>query len=105
MDKPRTTRQDWEKYINTYIRNYTFLGIVGSVDADGCCHFSQKNKFSVGEAIEIMKPDGRAVPAEVKAIYDEEGLSMPSAPHPQQPLKVALSEQADPFDILRRKEN
>ena len=90
---------------NTYIRNYTFLGIVGSVDADGCCHFSQKNKFSVGEAIEIMKPDGRAVPAEVKAIYDEEGLSMPSAPHPQQPLKVALSEQADPFDILRRKEN
>ena len=90
---------------NTYIRSYTFLGIVDQVDGSGDLHFSQKNKFSVGEEIEIMKCDGRILPAEVLSIRDEEGMEMPSAPHPQQSLTVTLSAQAEPFDILRRRED
>lgn len=89
---------------NTYIKNYTFLGIVGAVTGDGDCCFPQKNKFSVGEEIEIMKPDGRILPVRVLSIRDEEGHEQPSAPHPGQPLTVRLSGQAEEFDILRRKE-
>ena len=58
----------------------------------------------MGETIEVMKPDGENRPVTVKAIYDEEGNSCESAPHPQQILYVDLGDGLDLYDILRRKE-
>ena len=89
---------------NTYVREYTYLGIVGDVDAENYIHLEQRNKFSVGEMIEIMKPDGENLAVRVEAILNEEGEAMESAPHPQQKLRVRLSGKADACDILRRKE-
>ena len=70
---------------------------------DGCIETEQRNKFSVGERIEIMKPDGSNPEAEVLEIRDAEGTPMESAPHPQQKLLVKLSCQAARYDILRRR--
>lgn len=88
---------------NTYIREYTYLGIVGEVK-DGLCVIEQRNKFTVGEQIEIMKPDGENIEVTVRAIYNEDGESMESAPHPKQKLFVDLGVEAGIFDILRRQE-
>ncbi len=89
---------------NTYVNAYTFLGIIEDTDAHGCAVLEQKNKFSVGEKIEIMKPDGRNVETAVKGIFDAEGCAMESAPHPKQELHVLLEDKAEPWDILRRRE-
>ena len=89
---------------NTYVKEYTYLGIVGETKADGLCCIEQRNKFSTGEQIEIMKPDGRDITASVTAIFDEEGNQMESAPHPKQKLWVGLSEPALSGDLLRRAE-
>ena len=87
---------------NTYVKNYTYLGTVE--ESEGCrFRIEQKNKFSVGETIEIMKPDGRNVQALVKSICDEEGNAQESAPHPKQILWVELDAPADVYDILRKK--
>lgn len=88
---------------NTYVKEYTYLGIAEE-SADGLIRISQRNKFCVGDEIEIMKPDGRNVTAVVERILDEEGTEQESAPHPKQILYVQLSEAAETFDILRRKE-
>ena len=88
---------------NTYIREYTYLGIVGEVK-DGLCVIEQRNKFTVGEQIEIMKPNGENMEVTVRAIYNEDGERMESAPHPKQKLFVDLDIQAEVFDILRRQE-
>ncbi|MDD3278248.1 MAG: U32 family peptidase [Lachnospiraceae bacterium] len=88
---------------NTYAQDYIYLGIAGDRDARGCCAIEQRNKFSVGEQIEIMKPNGDNIPVTVKAIYDEEGTSLESAPHPKQKLMVDLGCETDRYDILRRK--
>ena len=88
---------------NTYIREYTYLGIVGEVK-DGLCVIEQRNKFTVGEQIEIMKPNGENMEVTVRAIYSEDGERMESAPHPKQKLFVDLDVQAEVFDILRRQE-
>ena len=64
----------------------------------------QRNKFSVGEKIEIMKPDGRNIIVTVQRIMDEEGNEQESAPHPKQVLYVDLGGKADRYDILRRAE-
>ena len=89
---------------NTYVKEYTYLGIIGDQREDGLYQIEQRNKFSVGETIEIMKPDGSDVHVTVAAIYDEEGNAMESAPHPKQKLWVNLEGLAERYDILRRAE-
>jgi len=90
---------------NTYITNYTYLGVSQGVDESGFTVIEQKNKFLVGETIEIMKPDGTNLEVTVKAIYDGEGNAMESAPHPQQELHVDLGAATEPQDILRRRQD
>ena len=89
---------------NTYEKGYTYLGFAEAIDERGYVQITQRNKFTVGETIEIMKPDGANVVVPVKAIYDEEGNSAESAPHPQQKLFVDLGGGVQVYDILRRSE-
>lgn len=89
---------------NTYVKDYTYLGIVGGTEG-GLCRIEQRNKFSVGETIEIMKPDGRNLEVTVERIINEDGEEQESAPHSKQVLYVKLSECPERFDILRRAEN
>ena len=89
---------------NTYIKEYTYLGIVGDRNPEGYYEIEQRNKFSVGETIEVMKPDGRNLQVKVLEIRDEEGNPMESAPHPKQKLFLNLGTGLDKYDILRRKE-
>ncbi|MCI8896080.1 MAG: U32 family peptidase [Lachnospiraceae bacterium] len=89
---------------STYVKDYTYLGIVGAADSRGLYPLEQRNKFSVGEQIEVMKPDGRNLPVTVRAILDEAGHPMESAPHPKQLLYLDLGQELDPYDILRRQE-
>ena len=88
---------------STYVSNYIFLGIVQRIDENGFAVTEQKNKFSVGETIEIMKPDGRNIEAEVLRILDGEGCAMESAPHPKQELHIEMTACPEPWDILRKK--
>ena len=100
--KPDETTQIYDN--NTYIKEYTYLGIAEEIDESGFIKLEQKNKFSVGEMVEIMKPNGDNIEAKVLKIINEDGVEQDSAPHPKQILKVQLSCQADKYDILRRKE-
>ena len=53
------------------MNEYIYLGIVEAVK-DSLCRIEQRNKFCVGDSIEIMKPDGTNVPVTVEAMYTEE---------------------------------
>ncbi len=100
--KPNEESQIYDN--NTYVKNYTYLGTVEEIRGDGCCRIEQKNKFSVGEQIEVMKPDGRNVAVTVRAITDADGTPLESAPHPKQILYVDLGTELEEYDILRRSE-
>ena len=100
--KPSEESQIYDN--NTYIKEYTYLGIVGERNEEGLYRIEQRNKFSVGEQIEVMKPDGRNIPVTVKRIVDEDGNEMESAPHPKQVLYIDLGQELEMYDILRRKE-
>ena len=109
--KPGNNAQIYDS--NTYIRNYIYLGIASETGADcgrGACSegyplcLEQRNKFCVGDEIEIMKPDGSNLPAKVLRILGPEGNEMESAPHPKQRLTVYLSARASDGDILRMKD-
>ena len=101
FNKPDENTQIYDS--NTYVKEYTYLGIVDI--EDGKYTIEQRNKFSVGETIEVMKPDGRNIEVAVKGITDENGNAMESAPHPKQKLFIDLGIELDKYDILRRKED
>ena len=89
---------------NTYVKEYTYLGVVGETNSSGLYGIEQRNKFSVGEEIEVMKPDGENITVTVKRITDETGKDMESAPHPKQKLFIDLGIKLDEYDISRRRE-
>lgn len=99
--KPDENTQIYDN--NTYTQDYVYIGITGEMVDEEHFAMEQKNKFSVGETIEIMKPDGRNIEVEVLEILDEYDVPQESAPHPKQQLKVKLSVTPEKYDILRRK--
>ncbi|MDO5695520.1 MAG: U32 family peptidase [Eubacteriales bacterium] len=90
---------------NTYVTNYVYLGIAEGTDACGRTRLTQRNKFSTGDAVEIMKPDGRNVECIVREIIDEEGAVQESAPHAKQVIYVLLDEPAETGDVIRMKKS
>ena len=101
--KPSEESQIYDS--NTYAKDYTYLGFLEEKTEKGLYRITQRNKFLVGETIEVMRPDGENRLVTVKAIYDKEGNSCDSAPHPQQVLYLDLGEDLNVFDLLRRKES
>jgi Collagenase and related proteases len=89
---------------NTYIRDYDFIGIVEE-DFDeetGCAIVMQRNKFVVGEEIEVLPAVGQAWKMTVEKMWNEDGASIESAPHPQQILKVKFPKAVKKYDMLRK---
>lgn len=101
--KPTEETQIYDS--NVYVREYTYLGIVGEKNEEGLYRIEQRNKFHVGQSIEVMKPNGENIEVVVKRITDEEGQEMENAPHPKQVLFIDLGVELEEFDILRVKED
>ena len=100
--KPNEENQIYDS--NTYVSESVYLGTVEGIDERSYAKIEQKNKFCVGDTIEIMKPNGENQPTDVVAIYDSEGNAKESAPHPQEILFLDLSVMPEAGDILRASE-
>ena len=99
--KPDETTQIYD--CNVYERDYVYLGISGEPLEDGSFVIEQKNKFCVGDKIDIMKADGRDIEANVISITDQDGVAMESCPHPKQIITIKLDQVPEAGDILRMK--
>ena len=88
---------------NTYEKAYTYLGTIAG-ERDGFYELEQKNKFSVGETIEIITPKGDTIKTEVRRITDMDGNEMESCPHPQQVIYADFGVKLNTYDMIRRKE-
>lgn len=60
---------------------------------------TQRNKFCVGDHVEVMKPDGRDLPVLVGGIYDENMEPMESAPHAKQKIWVWLIDDKEFHEV------
>jgi collagenase and related proteases len=98
--KPDSDTQIYDS--NTYVKNYIYIGTVNEVDEKGRAVFNQKNRFFVGDSIEVMKKSGENISLYVESIENENEEKMDNAPHPMQLLKVTFDKQvAEEGDILR----
>ena len=99
--KPSQETQIYDS--STYVSEYTYLGYAGRILDQGDALMEQKNKFSVGDAIEIMRPGGENLPVKVLSMWDEDGNPISACPHARQIFRVRLSEPLKQYDILRVK--
>ena len=100
--KPNEESQIYDS--NTYVKEYTYLGIVEDVTKDGYVILTQRNKFSVGETAEVMYTDGTNGQLKILEIKNENGENMDSCPHPQQKIYVKFDKELSVLDLIRRKE-
>jgi len=102
FDKPDSDSQIYDN--NTYVTGCKYYGYIDKVNEDGTAIFEQKNKFSVGDKIQIMKADGRDVNAKVLKMWDENGAEIESCPHPQSIVKIKFDADVEVMDIMRSAE-
>ena len=129
--KPDENSQIYDN--NTYASDAIYLAMIDEVktavnpvsgEEVTLARFEQKNKFQVGDEIEIMKPDGRDVKVKVMEMYhlftdddvqagslnkkaatdSEFGLilGVEACPHSREQIWVRLSENPEVGDLLRQ---
>lgn len=85
-------------------RRYGFCGIaLESSREDGLVLIEQRNKFSVGDTIDILSPNLPPTQFTLEKIWDEQMQEQPAAPHPQQRIYIACPVPLAKGDLLRRK--
>ncbi len=101
-EKPDGNQQIYDK--NTYIRGFDFIGVVKEDwnPENGIAIVEQRNKFSVGDTIEVMPAKGESFTMTVAKMWDEAGEPVESAPHPQQILQILFDKPVKKFDMLRK---
>lgn len=89
---------------NVYVSNYTYIGTVQEITDKNYVMIHQKNKFSIGDEIEIMKRNGETIFVKVQAIYNEDGELQESAPHPSQKIFIDFgNEEIEVGEMMRMK--
>ncbi len=87
-----------------YAHGAVFVGNVLGWE-DGMLKVRQRNRFKVGQTLEILRPGPGAVSFPVEAIFTGDGERRDAAPHPNEVLFIPCPERAEPGDFLRRRES
>jgi len=99
----KITGEDHSYYDSEQIRIQDYLAIVDSYDKNTeFCIIEQRNKFDVGEKIDIIRASGEIHTQEVKVMLDENGIHIKSAQHPKQKVQIKVDVAVEKFDMLRR---
>ena len=85
----------------TYIREWEFVGTVDGWE-NGIASCQQRGKWSLGDTLEALCPDGRSIPLTPEWIKNEAGEAMESTPHAMEKYTIPTP-QLPPMSLLRRK--
>ena len=85
-----------------YIRDWQVCGIVESCDANGVATVSLRNKFTMGDTIEVVGPNTEPVTFEVPLMETEDGMPLREPRTPQMKFRIQLPKPVPALSILRR---
>ena len=84
-----------------YIREWQVVALVMDCDPSGMATLSLRNKFSVGDPLELVGPDTKPVAFTAPLMEDEAGEPLTEPKNPQMLFRMQLPVQVPPFSILR----
>ena len=85
-----------------YIRDWQIVAVVDSCDEEGNAWLSLRNKFSVGDELELVGPDVRPQTLKVDKLTDEEGNDLTEVRKPQMKFAMKLPRPVPALSLLRR---
>ncbi|MCL2588462.1 MAG: U32 family peptidase [Oscillospiraceae bacterium] len=87
-----------------YIRGSQVIAVVEDCDPDGMATVSQRNRFALGDTLELLTPTDKPQSFICEAMWNEAGAAIEIAPHPMMKVRVKLPKQVVAGSILRRNE-
>ena len=96
---PEAARQSTDSA--AYLREWEFVGTVESWE-NGVAHCQQRGKWSLGDTLEVLCPDGRSIPLAPEWIKNEAGERVQSTPHAME-LYTIPTPELPPMSLLRKK--
>ena len=86
-----------------YIRRYNAVAVCEEGSADSVCVITQRNKFLVGDTLDILPPDGHSYTVTCLSLRNEDGEEVPAAPHPMQRLWMTTDKPVVKGSVIRKK--
>ena len=84
-----------------YIRDWQICAVVTDCDENGLATLSLRNKFSVGDEVEIVGPDTKPFTITVPQMYGEDGEALDCPRTPQMVFKMQLPKQVPAYSFVR----
>lgn len=95
--------KDCQYYENSgYIREYDVVAVIDECK-DGYLYCSQRNKFSVGDTVEILSPLQKPYEMKITEILDEKGEKLENACHAEMKFKIPCDKIFTINSIIRMK--
>ena len=98
----KPNKEDHNYATSSYIRSYDFIGLVKGYDAGkGQIIIEQRNRFKVGDRVEVLPPQGPVSEFFITEMFDGDGNIIEVAPHAQMEVRISMARL--PQDAILRK--
>lgn len=99
----KTSCDDQIYNTTSYEHTSDFVGLVLDYDEETkIATIQQRNHLTVGQEIEFFQPDAPLFKQTITEMFNDEGISIEVAPHPQQIITMKMDKPVVPYTILRR---
>ena len=99
----RPTDKDQIYGSSSYEQTSDFVGLVIDYDEKtGFATVEQRNNMKIGQEVELFQPKLSGFRMKLTEMYNDEGIAIDVAPHPQQLVKIKMAKPVEPYAILRR---
>jgi len=94
--------QHYSRTDSIYFAGADVCAVVEECSPDGEALLTQRNKFSLGDSVELLTNDSPPIPFTVEDLRDGEGQKIESAPHPVMELRMKLPKPCAPLSLIRK---
>ena len=86
----------------SYFSDAYVCAVVESCAEDGLAELTQRNRFCIGDTVELLTNEGEPIPFTVTELWNENGEAIAATPHAMMKFKMRLPVKCSALSILRR---
>ena len=94
--------QHYSSSDSIYFASADVCAVVESCDGEGNAMLTQRNKFSVGDTVELLTNVDEPISFIASEITNKNGEQLESTPHPMMELHMKLPKSCSPLSLLRK---
>ncbi len=101
LGNPMEHGQEYEN--GGYFRDFDIAAIANGTYDNGLTSFTQKNKLSLGDEVEVMVPGETAFSYKITKMINDKGEDLTSVPHPMQEFFMDMGRSLPAYAMIRKR--